>query len=326
VKLGPPRRRQLLAIDSRGHLTVVEGSVIKFLPGGSMSVDGVLTAEATTPTSMIFFTSVADDSNGGDTNGDGYKAGHAGDWNGITVRRSGSTFSYVGFFYAGGAATGDDSPALRVDSGLSVTIQDSVLANIRPATIALNAPPALDLFGAAAASVVQRNAFFENLSPIGINPTISLDDSNLFEMPGVRGPSLYNAVMVKGCDHVVADTTWSGTKVPLVIGDPTSSCKGIGVNGGGHLTVGPGVTMKFFIGGSVIVEVGGSFSVDSDAYLTAIADDYLNDSNHDGGSIAPAAGDWNGVMIRHPGPSETCWQTPQMHYQVANLAIGDWGW
>lgn len=313
-----------VTVDGGGQLTIADRTVVKLFPGGKLTSAGAIIADAA---QGIVFTSFRDDAHGGDTNADGAaSAGTPGDWSGVVVNASGSRFHKVSFLYAGGAASGDSEPALVVGGSKSVVVTDSIFAHTRPATDSLRAPPALDLMEAAGpGTVVTGNTFFDNTIPLAINAALPLDDSNTFTVVGTTA-NRYNGVIVNGCGHVKSAITWLITKVPLVIGDPVSACNYLVVDNGGHLTLGPNLTMKFFLNGRITVAIGGLLTIDPSAWLTCIEDDRLTDTNADGTATVPAAGDWSGVMYHHTGADSTCDQSPYMHYQTPNNGDGSCAW
>lgn len=308
-----------LTVDSGGTLVLADNTTLKFFKGGNIAVSGTLTANAAT---QIVFTSYRDDDHGGDTNADGPSAAAGGDWNGIRIGASGSSFDKCSFFFGGGLADGQSKSALSVASGKSISITSSVFAHTRTAQDAIQAPAALDLSEVSSGTVVTGNRFFDNTVPLAINAALSLDDSNLFDS-GVAGsllPNKYPGIAVKGCGSVASTTTWQSTKVPFVVGSPSGACIYLSVANGGHLIVGAGVTMKFFLNGSIAVAAGGILDFGAGAYLTSVKDDYLGiDTNGDGAATSPASGDWRGVKYAHPSGGPTC-EASCVHYNTAGCS------
>ena len=111
----------------------------------------------------------------------------------------------------------------------------------------------------------------------------------------------------------------------MVVGDPVTACNYLAVDGGGHLTLGPDLTLKFFAEGNINVYVNAAFTVGAGAWLTTIRDDHGGDTNGDGNDTSPSVGDWYGVKYHHTNADPTCDEGSYMHYQTPNVGV-ECGW
>jgi len=119
-----------ITVPSGVTLTIQPGAVLKFDPNTSLIVSpgGHLVAQGTVA-QPIYFTSIRDDSIGGDTNGDGNSTSPApGDWRQIYVDdQAAATLNHVYILYGGAAGNGSWDAMVRTNGSPTVTISNSFI-------------------------------------------------------------------------------------------------------------------------------------------------------------------------------------------------------
>ena len=115
-----------ITIASGGKLIIQPGAIIKMNAGGLITVNSGGTLEALgNRFQPIVFTSIKDDEHGGDTNGDGFSVGAAGDWRVVYIHGQ-TNMSYCQLFYGGNTSNGEYNDK---DCGI-VSISDSGSASL----------------------------------------------------------------------------------------------------------------------------------------------------------------------------------------------------
>ncbi|MGB9618901.1 MAG: right-handed parallel beta-helix repeat-containing protein, partial [Armatimonadota bacterium] len=334
-----------LTVNSGKTLTIEPGTIVKFSywDAAGLLVNGSLVAQGTA-SAPIYFTSLKDDSVGGDTNGDGNNSSPArGDWNHILITGAGAsgTFDHCVVRYGGYGGYNYNAPYanLACTSGGAMTVTNCTVtqsANYGIYYDGVTSPQVLDSTIASTSSsfygIYITNCPTPNVSRCTIAsngggvymsscPTPTLND-NTFNgnsswaayLTGSIGTLTFsrnggsgnggNGLYLQNCT-VAADSVWHVTNgFPYVVSSTLT------VNSGKTLTIEPGTIVKFSYWDAAGLLVNGSLVAQGTAsapiYFTSLKDDSVGgDTNGDGNNSSPARGDWNHILITGAGASGT---------------------
>jgi uncharacterized repeat protein (TIGR01451 family) len=278
-------------------LTVEPGTVVK-LGGSDFVVNGTMVAEGTAEAPIVF-TSLADDANGGDTNGDGPSQGQPGQWFALTFGAgSHGRIAHAIVQYGGGNYWYYGSKALirSFNSDLSldhVTLQHSANKGLYAENTALsvtqgsttdNGDYGLYCYGSGA-------------SPIEITDNVfSGDRPGWVDMNGQTGAVTVRGNQLEGAPRgfdvsgkLQGDLDWDNGG-DLVM---TTAGRSLEVDSNGVLHLRPGSVVKLSQELVVRGELDAEGTVDAPIVFSSPQDDgYGGDTNGDGSSTAAQPGQW----------------------------------
>ena len=278
------------AVQVYANLIIPPGTIIKFTSSGRIDVheEGGIQAIGTVEKPIVF-TSIKDDTKGGDINGDQAKSMPLPkDWGCITTGSDNSAFSYCLFYYGGGF--GDHTATLDIRN-CTASVTYCTFAYNYGGLLDDNTNGALCVKDADLDVVVNNNIFYANDIPLTIDVGMSMDTTNIFHSPlSAIVTNKYNGIFVDHYSNYGA-VVWEENEVPFVM------ISHMGIEEFSSLTLNQDVVIKMYPDTRIDVKANASLDHNG-AIITSFNDDAnLGDTNGDGNSTSPVAGDWVGVNL-----------------------------
>ena len=292
-----------VSVAANVTLTLQPGVIVKALNTGlSIADTGRLIAQGTA-SEPIVFTSLKDDSIGGDTNGDGSATTAApGDW--------GYTYSGGGISFQGGSAA---SPLSLLDYVTIRYARYGLYANgleagiaIAHSTVTQNLNHGLELDSIVGAAVTDSTLSNNGTGVYSGGSSIQMTGNTLTQNTTAVSASAMSQLTISGntvsdnglngvdvtSTQVTADWTWKRTDLPYVL----RSGIGVTVANGATLTLEPGVVVKGLTYGLAVTDTGrliAQGTASEPIVFTSLKDDSIGgDTNGDGTATTAAPGDW----------------------------------
>lgn len=260
-------------IEETVKVTLKPGVTLKF-DSNRLYVEGIIEAKGTA-SEPIVFTSINDDSHGGQSNGSHSNVPQAGDWEYVYIGNDArGVFDYCIFSYGGTMEHQLDGYAALYDQeySLGTVITNSIFAHNKRG---------LDLMSRQ--SSISDSMFVGNVFPIRIGFDINTDNTLTFST------NTYNAIYVGGYteDATKSHVLWQNTTVPYVLLE-TPYFSGTAVE------LGQGTIVRVWHSEAINLYDGATFLNFPYAVFTSYRD-VLQGGDVGGGPVDPQNGDWEGI-------------------------------
>ena len=290
-------------VNDDASLTLPAGTLLKCMSNGQLLVYGSLICPGT-PEAPVQLVSFRDDSQGGDTNGDGPSSGSPGNWLGVTCYGYSSNdgiadLDHTVIRHAGGATGGQ--AGLRLQYCDTATFEDCTIGQCSSNGISVEyCSPAftrcLSEYNLASGLTATGSAcdLLDNHFEHNTSWGVWLDAATLTDYSGNTGVGNgVNGLGLRGTVH--NDRTWQNpdASFPFILTGTVT------VDAGVSLNLAPGLVCKSQPTGLIYVfgtlNAGGQAS--APVHLTSLQDDSVGGDTGGDGAINPMPGDWKGVTL-----------------------------
>ncbi len=150
-------------------------------------------------------------------------------------------------------------------------------------------------------SIAHRNAFPENRRVNSLTgSSTSVDINDLAWVKLYFDECVSSGTCISITRDIVSTTTWNATSTPYLVSG------NIQIDPNVILNIGLGVVIKFDTATASSLAVNGTLNASGtpevgQIVMTSLHDDYWGDTNQNGNSTTPSAGDWGGIIIQSGG-------------------------